>query len=384
MALAIGRKGKLYVAKHTAYGDTPALAAANAVRHVNVGFSYDPYARVTSPEKKQSPGAVNRFDRRTSASLSALEVLLRPSGTLNTLPECDLFLEALFGSRSNITLSTTVTATTGTIGGATLAAVTGLAVGQGVLITVGTKRYVRILTSLAGNVVTWAPNLPSAPADGAAVKGVTTYRLSTDLAVSLLLGHYLTGFGRNLFGVGLDQGTLAFDGTEEARLTATGPAQKQLSTGDAGLIAEPGGFTTVGGNPPTGMAGELRIGNNAYLHKSLEIAITNGLQTRNVEAGNDGLATEIYRAGRREVAVSLEAFVETPGTLYDLAKAGTNASVFRQNGWTEGNILAAYLPKVEFKPASTDDPDEAASWAFEGTALETADAANDEITLVIA
>jgi hypothetical protein len=382
--LNIGRKGRVFAKLEAVYGTNPTIAAANAVRHVNIGITFDPYQRETSPEKKESPGPVNRFDRRVAANLSPFEALIRPSGTINTVPEIDPFLEAAFGAKTNVVLATTINDAAATTTSATLTSVVGLAKGGALLFVIGTKKYARYIAGVAGSVVTWAPALPSAPANGSAVKSALIYKLSTDNAKSIYIGHYLDGFARNLSGVGIADFTLNFAGTEEARFTGSGPGRTQVSTGDAGIAAEPGTFTEVGGNPPTGMAGELRIGDIAYLHKSLSLQCSTGVVTRNEEAGNDGLATEVYRAGRRETTVTLECYVETPGTLYDFAKVGTNKSLFRQNGWTEGNILALYAPRVEFKPATTDDPDEATSWSFEGTPLETADGENDEFFLILA
>jgi hypothetical protein len=384
MSLSIGRKGRVFIKKEVSYGVDPTLAAADAVRHVNIQMQFDPKARVDSPEKKRSPGVAYQFDRRVVANLTAFEGILRPSGTLNTVPELDPVLEALFGSETNVVLSTTITtgATTTVL---PLTSVTGLAVGGAVAATIGTKKYVRVITDITGSDVTVAPALPSAPADGAAVKSCLVYKLTSDLAISLFVAHYLDGFGRNLDGVGIDQATITLDGTEEARISCSGPARWQRSTDDTdpAFAAEPGSFTYVGGNPPTGMQGELRVGDTAYLHKSLELTIANALAVRNEEAGNEGLATEVYRNGRRAINGTLEAFVETPGTLYAPAKAGTTVSLFRQNGWTEGNILALYMPRAYVKPASQDDGDEAVTWSFEFQALETADDENDELTLIL-
>ena len=62
MALNIGRRGKIFLMKEAAYGTEEALVASNFMRHIEANFAYDPFARVTSPERKQSPGPVNRFD----------------------------------------------------------------------------------------------------------------------------------------------------------------------------------------------------------------------------------------------------------------------------------------------------------------------------------
>ena len=53
----------------------------------------------------------------------------------------------------------------------------------------------------------------------------------------------------------------------------------------------------------------------------------------------------------------------------------------QQTGRTEGNIVGVYAPVVEWKVPGTDDPDEEVNWSFEGTALESADGQNDELSL---
>ncbi len=381
MALEIGRQGQLYLKKEAAYGVSQALAATNALRHINVGFSFDPFQRETSTEKKQSPGPVNRFDRKKSAGLGTLVSLLRPSGALNTLPEIDPILEAAFGSVVNETLSTTV-ASAPTTTSATLTSAGTLAKGDAVLLTVtgeSTGPFVRFLTSVSGSDVVWAPALPSAQTAGDAVKGGVTYKLTSALAVSLTIAHYLSTFKRALLGAAVDSLALSFDANSEAQATASGPAAKQLTSTTQ---SEPASFTTVGANPPSGLIGDTYVADTIYLMKSLEVTIANGLAVRNQEYGvND--PSEVFRSGRREIAVSLEAFAETEATLYDKAEAGTNVSILNQTGRTEGNIIALYMPKVEFKPAETDDPDTEVSWAFSGMALESSDGDNDELRLAL-
>lgn len=383
MTIPIGRKGKIYLVTEDDYGVEQCLAAGNALRHIEVGFGFDPYNRVTSPEKKVSPGPVNRFDRKKSAELSTLAALLRPSGTLNTLPEIDPVLEAAFGSLTNVILDTTVEASpTPTTTTATVASAGTLAEGDAVLITVAGRDdspYVRILTDVSSAALTWAPALPGAPSEGDALKGGITYKLTTDLAISLCIAHYLPGFRRELLGAGINELAMTFDANEEPRVTASGPAKEQLTgtTQDS-----PATFTAVGGNPPSGLIGELLIDGAPYLFKSLEVTVGNGLMVRNQEYGVNG-GTEIYRNGRREITLALEAFAETEATLYDLAEAGTNVTLLKQTGRTEGNIVGVYAPIVEFKVPETDDPDEEVSWSFEGTALESADEENDELTLAV-
>ncbi len=383
MTIAIGRKGQTYLTKEDYYGVEQCLASGNALRHIEIGFGFDPFNRVTSPEKKQSPGPANRFDRKKSAELATLVALLRPSGTLNTLPEIDPILEAAFGDVTNVTLSTTVEAapspstTTSTVASAGT-----LAEGDAILISVTGRDdapFVRVLTDVTAAALTWAPALPAAPSTGDAIKGGITYKLTTDLAISLSIAHYVSDFRRELLGAGINELAMAFDANEEPRATASGPAKEQLTgtTQD-----QPAAFTTVGGNPPSGLIGELLIDGAAYLFKSLEVTIANGLAVRNIEYGVNA-ASEVYRQGRREISISFEALAETEATLYDKAEAGDNVVLLKQTGRTEGNIVALYCPKVEFKVAETDDPDEEVSWGFEGLALESVDGSNDELTLAL-
>lgn len=498
MSLQVGRKGKLFVKAEATYADpATAIAASNAMRHINVGFATDPFGRVTSPEKKQSPGPVDRFDRRNVSSLSTLEILLRPSGTLNTLPEASDVLEALFGAKTNVTLSTTLTpngvavalagagagnvnngahqysvqffdgtghsklsafasvtvvdlgtngqvsvtsipvgptgtvsrklyrSEAGLVGAANAKLLTtiadnttliftdnvadaglgavatntntgvgitassayvadagALAAGDAVVVVVSGVKHVRFLDTVSTTNLAWSPALPSIPADDAVLTGCITFKLTTDLAKSLYAAHYLPSFSRELFGAALDKGTLNFDGTEEARVTVSGPAQQQNADSPQ---AEPGAFTTVGAqNPPTGMVGNMLIGDTVVLHKNLSVDITNNVKLRNEEAGNDGLATESYRDGRRETSLSLETFAEDQTDLFDIAAAGDETSVFRQNGFTGGNIIAVFMPRVEFKVPETAEGENALNWPFKATVLETADGANDEIRIALA
>ena len=381
MTIPIGRKGQVYLKKEAAYGVEETLVAANALRHIEVGFGFDPFNRVTSPEKKQSPGPANRFDRKKSAELSTIVGLLRPSGTLNTLPEIDPVLEAGFGSLTNVTLDTTV-ASAPTTTGATVASAGALAVGDAVLLTVTGEAgpFVRILTAVSGAALTWAPALPAAQTVGDAVKGGITYELATDLAIALTIAHYVpNGRNRELLGVGINQLTVGLDPNEEPRISASGPAKEQLSK--ANVQAQPGAFTTVGGNPPPGHIGELFIDGTLYKHTTGEISIANGLAVRNQELGVNA-ATELYRQGRREISLSLESFLGDEA-LYDLAEAGTNATFLHQTGKTEGNIVAVYAPKVEWKVPEQDDAEEELKWSFSGMALESVDGANDEISLAL-
>ena len=390
MAIPIGRQGRVYAKKESSYGVDPTLAVTNAFRHIDIGFAWDPKMRVTSPEKKTSPGAVNRFDRKQEASWDLRTALVRPSGTLNTLGEGDPFFEAGFGSVTNVTLSTTVSASPApTINTFTVPWVGSLVVGDAVLINMasepaGKRDFVRVISAINALELVVEPDLPAAPAMGDTVKGCITYKLSTALAVAMHIAHFnTTGQDRAVRGAGVDRMRFVFDENDEPTFSASGPAKDQVVTGDTGMPSDPSTVAQVGNNPPSGLVGQCTIGNTIYLMRHMEAEIANNVVVRNNEYGELS-PTELYRRGRREVSVTVSAWAEPAATLYALATAGTDVSVMLQTGFTEGNIIGLFIPAVEFKVPAQDDGDEEIGWDFDGVALESADGQNDEITLVFA
>src|SRR6185369_4743390 len=101
MSLELGRQGQHYVIKESTQGTVPALAASNACRHRSIIFNFDNKNRRTITEKKQTPwvNVAARTDGRKSGDWK-YEGVIRPSGTINTLPEIDPYLEAAFGSKT--------------------------------------------------------------------------------------------------------------------------------------------------------------------------------------------------------------------------------------------------------------------------------------------
>lgn len=385
----VGKRAQLFVGLEDSYGTPPSLTAGHAMRHISAQMNGDPKNRVFSPEKKAGPGRYARFDRRETADGSA-EGLLRPSGTLNTLPECSAILEAAFGGKTNITLSTTVD-TTSDVSGAVLASVTGLvAKTTAVQITCpdGKKRLRRVTTVDGGTkTITWAPALPSgqAPANGAAIKGATCFYLTAANAKSLFMARYnyesdfTAGLSEILKGWMADRLSLSFDYQDEPRFSVSGPAKTRTDA-----PSHPGGFTQVGTNPPTAITSECMVGTNAIKFMKAQVEITNGMEVRNDDP-NATAPTDGYRVGDRDITVGFDCLADADEKtyLYDLALAGTNAGLFKQYSFTNGKLIAVYAPNVEWKPPTVDVGDGAVMLPFKGIALETVEDANDELVLML-
>lgn len=383
--LSLGRQGQLYVIKEVTQGTVPALSATNACRHINFGIEYDPVGRVPILEKTTGAGnnTTSRMDNRATGSYS-YEGLFRPSGTLNTLPEQAPMLLAGMGAVSNITLSTTFTGTPTTTGGS-VASATGLATGQGVLITCPDgKRRIRFLTNVAGLALTWAPALPAgqAPAAAAACKGAITYSLTSALTETIAFAHYLkltdgtAGLARAARMGVVDKLMWDLDANSSPMLKTSGAIKDQATA-----AAQPGAFTTVGSVPPSGIVGDLVVGSTAVKFLKLGVEITNGMYHRNEEYG-EASASEAFRGGRRSVSVNLDTYLENQAALYDQTLTGAYLPLFFQGGYTEGNCFALRAPSVELKVAKLDDPDAPVKAPFQGVALEVA--GNDELVVAIA
>jgi len=385
MALTRGQEGNLYCIAESTYGVAPALSATNAMRHITFTAPFNNFNRGTVLEKTGGGGhSVNhRTTRRKTASWN-LEMLLRSSDVLNTLSEIDPVLLAGFGARSNVTLNTTFSGVP-TVSDGTVASAAGLVVGDMVAITCpdGKVRLRRVTT--AGVNLAWAPNLPAgqAPIAGAACKGVTTYKLTTQITSSLAFAYYRRrsngseGLGHLVTGAGVDKLSIDFMANEEPRIKASGQAKHVIAP-----PSRPGGFTFSGGVPPSGIVGDLMIGNTPMKFTKLGLEIRNERYFRMDEYGDDS-SVEVLRGGRRSVGMSLEAYHEDEATLYNFAIGGTFVPVFKQTGYTEGKCFAIYAPQVDFAPPAIDDPDDMVSASYQGAVLESADAANDEVVLAI-
>src|SRR4051812_1628360 len=137
MGYQVGRLARLLVSEEATYGVAPTLLATMAMRHLEFTDQYNPFNRQNSPEKKQSPGVMNRFDRRVTAGFNLASAYMRPSGVVATLPECNLFFKHGMGAvrtgTGNSTFASGLTATGGTV---QAAAGANFVVGEGIVITI--------------------------------------------------------------------------------------------------------------------------------------------------------------------------------------------------------------------------------------------------------
>lgn len=377
----IGRVGRVYVASESAYGTAATLVAGDAVRHLNVKLNDNPRNRVNSPERHTHPSQVYRFTRKRTADW-LLSGIFYPSGIINTDPDHEPIITNTFGtsSKRSVTLSTTVMSGATTTG-CVVASATGLAIGDAVLINVTTAsvgRCVRFLTNVSGTTLTWAPALPSAPTVGDTVKGCVTWTPKTAIGSSMNIAHYLTSKSYEAKGCAPESFKLSFDENSEVMWEAGGPAQKRIRPAQS----DPATFTTAGTTPPSGLTGSLRVDATAEEFLKATFEIKNGIAL-DVHSFGISEAQAMYRRGKREVTMTLDALDSNDVTIQDAADNTTDVAVLLQCGLTEGSIIAVYCPKVELDVPDDPNNDETQQHGFKGICKASA-SGNDEIYLAVA
>lgn len=376
----LGRLGRTYAAKQSAYGTAPVLAATDAIRHLSVKLNANPRNRVDAPDRWAHPSQIARRTRRTTADWS-LGGIFFPSGTLNTLPDHTDFLECGMGAVDNTTLSTTLsgspTTTTGTV-----ASATGLAAGKAIQINIASGAsagtYVRWLTAAtSGTALVWAPALPAAPVSGDTVKGCITYSLATALPNALTIAHYLTSVSKEGSGCVINQLKFMLDANDEIRWEASGPMAERLTAAQS----DPATSTFVGSAPPSGLTASMRVGSSAYEFLKMGVTIENSMELDNFAAGTTK-AQSYFRKNRRKVKIDVNTMFSSDVTLMTAAEGTTDTVILAQCGQTSGSIVALYAPIVEFDVPDDPDGDETNEHSFSGTAKGSS--GNDELYLALA
>lgn len=379
----IGRVGRVYAALESGgYGVAAVFAATDAVRHLDIKLNQNPRNRVNSPERHVHPSQIYRFNRRKTADWMVAGILY-PSGTLNTLPDNDPFLSSFFGSKTNVTLNTTIAVGgAGTTTADTLTSAAGLAVGDGLALTHQDGNiYLVVIQSLpGGGAVTWLPALPSAISDGQAAKGVVTYKFATAIPAnsSLDIAQYLTSKSYEILGGVPENLKITVDANDEIRWEMSGPAKKRVRNAQA----DPGTFTVVGSTPPSGLTGYLQIGATREEFLKASFDMKNGFEVDNKAFGTSE-AQAYYRKGKREVTCQLETMDSNDITIEDLAEASTDMTAMVQCGFTEGSMFGIWAPTLELDTPEDNDNEEERQHSYKGLCKGTS-AGNNEVTLILA
>lgn len=352
MTIESGALEQAYAKAEGSYGTLATPSSTDAIRHLELALQYK-MNRERSPQKRGTPDHASSLPRRITAGFDLSSALWEPSGTLGTASYFGPLLKAAFGTQTTPNLATTAASSASTTG-VTLTSGSGLAVGDTAIVTVGTgaRREATRLKSVAGAAVTFdalsaAPDVP-----GAFVSGVN-YKFATTLAesLSIFLFHTGGGYKEAVQGAIVDKVEFVFDGTKEATIKFSGPAKTRVRTG----FSQPGAHTTVG-SPIGGLVGNFYLDGTAFLISNLTVTLSNGEELRNNELGTSTASGHMRGAARRTVEASCAFYLEDT-TVIANAEAVTRNVIRAVVGNTNGSMLAAVLPAVEWEVPDTPTSD---------------------------
>lgn len=377
----IGRLGKLFAAEEATYGAAVTLAATDAVRHLDVGFSFN-NNRQNSMERRGTPGLLDRFSRHIIAGFDLRSAYLSPSGTLGTVPEADPFLKNGMGAVSAATTATTVASgASSTVFTVQAGLGASFAVGQVIAIrraANASRVEPRRITVISTDTLTVSPALGGTPAAADTVKAGVNYTLANNLPKSLVMARYLSDQSFELQGAVVDKLGFTVDGNDEVKFRASGPAKVQIRPAQT----QPGAFTTVG-SPVTGIVGGMMLNGTSYKLTKFDIEIANMIELVNDSVGEDR-AEDYYRNGRRDITLAVDARLTDDTSLYALAEAASDGNIVCHVGNTEGRVVAFVMPRTEFDIPDVPDDDGAIRLSFKGVAKEgVGTAGNDELIVAL-
>lgn len=336
-----------YVKEESPYGTLATPGSTDAFRHIELGLKAK-NNREPSQTKMGTPDRLSSLPRGVTAEWDLGSAYWEPSGTLGTPSYMSPFLKNGIGAVHTTNLATTVAAMPApTTTSATLVSVTGLAVGDTMVFTVGAgaRREVTRIKTLVASAVTFDALSAAPDAPGAAVSGVS-YNLATLVPTSLSIFKFHTagGFKEAVKGAIVDKLEFMFDGAKEVGLKMSGPAATKTRSG----FSQPGAFTVVG-SPASGLVGNLYIDGTAFLILSSTVTVENNNDLRRNELGNLGIATGIiHHKDFRNITVSVTFYLEDTN-LITKGEASTLASLRLLVGNVNGKMIGAVMPSVEFE-----------------------------------
>ena len=207
------------VAAESTYGTQEDITSGSAAFRAK---SIQPEKEIDRVSREDYPAYADfeQVDRRTSAKVT-IESYLMSGAAEGTAPDLSQIYEAFFGNK-NTGSSTTVSdpgTPTATTTSATFTSVSGLSTGMAVAFHQSGTRYIRHISNIAGNVVTWTPALPSAPSDGDTVYSCTSYSYSNTPSISMTLLHCGNNFNEYIKGAVPTELSIDLPGSEECTVT---------------------------------------------------------------------------------------------------------------------------------------------------------------------
>jgi len=340
---------RVYCKNESAFNDTTytGLVAADAIvaRTVSLQASDN---RVPSKSKRGTPDVTTSLPRMQTSGFS-LSAEWRPSGTIGVASDLWPILKGFFGTQTlagtGSGVATTVAASPSpTATGFTVASATGLAVGDLIYVTVGTRREATRIKTIATAALT-VDELSAAPVSGAAVVASVTYKLTTAVPSSVCIANVLGGKLEVVTGGMVESLEISFGKQDEVMLSANGVSARYRGNSESTALTDPA-TTTVVGAPLNGIIGAGVVNGAEFKVIGLKLSVQNAIKLRDMDIG-DAYATEAFRADYRMGTIEVSFYLDDH-TIVDLGESHTNVPFSLALGSTNGAMLGMVCPLVEW------------------------------------
>ncbi|HYM09896.1 MAG TPA: hypothetical protein VEU62_04155 [Bryobacterales bacterium] len=384
MSCMLSSQNRFYAAVEAAYGQAPAVAAANRFSAIKVGIKQ----QLQLGDRKDKTGSrtftgvapggrkKTQFDVQTYLMTGTTPGMAPATGPL--------FQAALGGAPLAFAGGTAAAGSTTTQ--IVFSAPHGLVVGQ----AFGFNNELRFANTInSPTSVTANAPFSTAPGAGASLTGAVTYTPATNLpSVSVFdywdpagaVSRILTGAACGVFKVKINSDFHEFEFTGEAQEVLDSVS---FTVGQGGLSAFPAepAVSPFIAMPVPGNLGEAWLGATASQFLTVTkaiISLDNGLDTRNRDFGSS--VPLCIAPGVRRVLAEVHLFeaadAATQG-LYQAARSQTPIGVMFQLGPSAGQLFGVYLKAVVPQVPEFDDSNRALEWSF--TNCRAQGAGNDEI-----
>ncbi|HXE64159.1 MAG TPA: hypothetical protein VN519_11500 [Bryobacteraceae bacterium] len=375
MAYISSNANRWYCAVESAYGQIPAITAANRIPAIQL-TAHQQRARSQRKDKTGSrtwPGVPDGMRRQTSFGLTTY--MMDWPDTTVAPPHDPLFQAALGGAGA---IWPGATANDGTdASNIKFATPPGLAPGQAVAFN-GEIRFVSAVSDDSLTVVLNAP-FSTAPLANDAIGPTAGYAVASELPSISLFDYWdpTTSVQRVISGLAVDRFTVKINGDFHG-FDFKGGAQdivdsSSFTSGQGGATDFPPEpeATAFSYSPVPGNLGQVWLGvipNQFFTVAQASIEMRNNINLRMNEFGS--ILPRAIAPGARDVTVTLELFSQddaATAALYQAARQHSAISMMFQLGQTSGSLMGIYLKSVIPDVPVFDDSDNRLKWKFHDT-----------------
>jgi hypothetical protein len=375
MAYISSNANRWYCAVESAYGQIPAITAANRIPAVKLTAQQQ---RAKSQRKDKTgsrtwPGVPDGMRRQTSFGLTTY---MMDWQDVTALPPQDPLFQAALGGAGTIWAG--ATAADGTdASNIKFAAPPGLAPGQAVTF----NGEIRFVSAVSDDSLTTVLNAPfsTAPLSTSPIGPTAGYTVASELPSVSLFDYWdpTSAAQRVIAGLAVDRFTINMNG-DFHEFDFKGGAQdivdsSSFASGQGGATAFPAepASAAFSYSPIPGNLGQVWLGvipNQFFTVAQASIEMRNNINLRMNEFGS--VLPQAIAPGAREVNVTLELFSQddaATAALYQAARQHSAISMMFQLGQTNGAVMGVYLKSVIPDVPVFDDSDNRLKWKFHDT-----------------